>query len=131
MQQPASWTPPAVLEGFCATFMWRCAHHVGSQYLRLHYSEVDDLCQWVLDSREACQKGATLEDLIKRDVTSTNAKKEHGSKDVPAVINITDQDQAKVSVLSSTSLKKIYVMEAEEKGKIITGLPSQALDDRN
>ena len=68
-----------VLKGLRATFMWRCANHVGSQYLWLHYSEVDDLCQWVLDSREACQKGASLEDLIKRDVTSTNA-----NKDVPA-----------------------------------------------
>ena len=90
MQQPASWTPPAVLEGLRTTLMWRCANHVGSQYLRLHYSEVDDLCQWALDSREACQQGATLEDLIKRDVTSTNANKEHGSKDVTAVIDITD-----------------------------------------
>ena len=131
MQQPAFWTPPAVLEGLHATFMWRCANHVGSQYLRLHYSEVDDLCQWVLDSREACQKGATLEDLIKRDVTSTNANKEHGSKDFLAVIDITDQDQAKVSILSSTSLKKIHVVEAEEEGKNITGLPSQALDEGN
>ena len=78
----------------------------GSHYLRLHYSEVDDLCQWVLDSREACQKGATLEDLIKGDVTSKNANKEHGSKDIPAVIDITDQDQAKVSILSSISPKK-------------------------
>ena len=83
--------------------MWRCANHVGSQYLWLHYSEVDDLCQWVLDSRE---KGATLEDLIKRDVTSKNANKEHRSKDISAVIDITDQDQAKVSILSSASLKK-------------------------
>ena len=42
----------------------------------------------------------------KRDVTSKNANKEHGSKDIPAVIDITDQDQAKVSILSSTSPKK-------------------------
>ena len=53
-----------------------------------------------------CQKGATLEDLIKRDVTSKNANKEHGSTDISAVIDITDQDQAKVSILSSASLKK-------------------------
>ena len=41
------------------------------------------------------------------------------------------QDQAKVSILRSASLKKIHVMEAEEEGKNITGLPSQALDDGN
>ena len=86
--------------------MWRCANDVGSQYLRLHYSEVDNLCQWVLDSREACQKGETLDDLIKSDITFTNANKEHGSKDVPAVIDITNEDQAKVSILSNGSLRK-------------------------
>ena len=28
VQQPAPWTPPAVLEWLCATFMCRCTHHV-------------------------------------------------------------------------------------------------------
>ena len=102
----ASWTPPQYWKNFVRPSCGDVLTMFGSQYLRLHYSEVDHLCQWVLDSKEACQKGGTLEDLIKRDVTSKNANKEHGSKDIPAVIDITDQDQAKVSILSSASPKK-------------------------
>ena len=52
------------------------------------------------------QRGMSERSNLGRDVTSKNANKEHGSKDIPAVIDITDQDQAKVSILSSASAKK-------------------------
>lgn len=41
----------------------------GKQYLQLHYSEVDDLCQWVIDSREAYRMGAKLNSCGRRDAT--------------------------------------------------------------
>ena len=47
----------------------------GNQYLRLHNSEMDELCQWVLDSREAHQNGMTLEDSIARNITTTSMNK--------------------------------------------------------
>ena len=54
--------------------------------------------------------------------------KEHGSKDVPAVIDITDQDQAKVSILSSPSLKKNTRTGGRGRGEEHNWLPSEALD---
>ena len=54
--------------------------------------------------------------------------KEHGSKDVPAVIDITDQDQAKVSILSSASLKMNTRTGGRGRGEEHNWLPSQALD---
>ena len=41
----------------------------GKQYLWLHYSEVDDLCQWVLSSREANRRGTKLSTCGKMDIT--------------------------------------------------------------
>ena len=43
----------------------------GKQYLQLHYYEVDDLCQWVIDNRESHRMGAKFSTCGRSNVTIT------------------------------------------------------------
>ena len=51
----------------------------GKQYLSLHVAEVDNLCQWVYNTRKACQDGRRIEECTESQHVSNTCMWKHTS----------------------------------------------------